>query len=242
MTLLVGVLLPADTTANRPAAASVGEGTLFPSTDDLIVYQQVGGSWVTWADYSGVSPGGTIGQTKLVYRYTVTGSDKASIDTGVDTPDAGDNVWTGGDLLEVFMYLRTDEAAGQSGFSVVLNNDTSSIYDQARMSVLNVTVSGAPALSQAAWLLATCGASDTANVFGAATLTIPNYAGTVGFKNAWCVVGAPDHGTAGNAQLNTYGLNYGSTAALTRLKILPTTGGKKFTVGSQLLIYKRLSS
>ncbi len=42
------------------------------------------------------------GMPVLVYRYTVTGSDKASIDTGVDTADAGSNDWTNGDLLEIW--------------------------------------------------------------------------------------------------------------------------------------------
>ncbi len=55
-----------------------------------------------------------LGMSSLVYRYTVTGSDKASIDTGVDTADAGSNDWTNGDLLEVFLYSRTDEATSST--------------------------------------------------------------------------------------------------------------------------------
>lgn len=55
-----GILLPADTTSNRPAAADVVNGTLFPSTDDLIIYQSDGVSaWTAWATITGtpLNPG-----------------------------------------------------------------------------------------------------------------------------------------------------------------------------------------
>lgn len=49
-----GILLPADVTASRPAAADVANGTLFPSTDDLIIYQSDGVSaWTAWATITG---------------------------------------------------------------------------------------------------------------------------------------------------------------------------------------------
>src|SRR5262245_2995315 len=52
--------------------------------------------------FTGTQPGGTtLGGSSLIYRLTVAGADKASIDTGVDAPDAGSNDWTNGDLLEV---------------------------------------------------------------------------------------------------------------------------------------------
>lgn len=64
-------LLAADTTANRPAANAVPEGALFPSTDDLIVYQSDGVSnWDVWADFSATG-GGSIDeqQVALLAQY-----------------------------------------------------------------------------------------------------------------------------------------------------------------------------
>lgn len=185
-----------------------------------------------------VSP---IGVPVLVYRYTVTGSDKASIDTGVDTPDAGSNDWTNGDLLEVFFYTKTDDAlSGGVNFDCVLNNDASGIYDEEQFFAGNTTLGGATARNRAGWALLSVGGT-TASVFASGQLTIPNYAGTVGYKAGIYSAGIGD-AMAANNRADLYGLTYRSTSAVTRLKIAPTTSGKKFKVGSQLLIYKRLAS
>ncbi len=182
-----------------------------------------------------------LGANELIYRYTVTGSDKASIDTGVDTADAGSNVWTNGDLLEVFLYLRTDESAAFSQVDLTLNNDTSSIYDSIELDNANTTVGGGPHIGVANWFFGVTGASALSNLFASWMLRIPNYGGTVGHKSGRIEGGFADS-TAANARNDTWTLNYRSTSAVTRLKIVPDTAGKKFKVGSQLLIYKRLAS
>ncbi len=183
-----------------------------------------------------------LGGTSLVYRYTVTGSDKASIDTGVDTADAGSNDWTGGDLLEVYIYSRTDESVPVSQIDITLNNDTSGHYDQRRIQDPGTgTVSGATSIGAANWFPVTAGASATASVFGYLSLMIPNYAGTVGFKPGRIEGGVPDQ-TAGNMYWQSWNVGFRSTSAITRLKVVPDTSAKKLKVGSQLLIYKRLAS
>lgn len=184
----------------------------------------------------------TLGRSALVYRYTVAGSDKASIDTGVDTADAGDNDWTGGDLLECYLYSRTDEAVPVSQLNLTFNNDGGGNYDRRRVQDPGSNaVAGAAAVAQANIFFNTCGASDSANYFGYARFFIPNYAGTTGYKAAMIDAGTPD-ATGSNIYLQLFAAAYRSTSAITRLKVIPNTAGKKLKVGTQLLIYKRLSS
>lgn len=181
------------------------------------------------------------GMSQLVYRYTVAGSDKASIDTGVDTPDAGSNVWTNGDLLEIYMLIRTDEAVTSSTTNVTLNNDGGANYDSQRVTGNNVTASAANALAGTSWQFGLDGASSAANYFSMLSLTIPAYAATVAYKRG-AMQETKGDSTAANDVTGQRTLTYRSTGAITRLAIAPNTAGKKLKVGSQLLIYKRLAS
>lgn len=185
--------------------------------------------------------GAGVGATSLVYRYTVAGADKASIDTGVDTPDAGSNDWTSGDLLEVWFYGRTDEAATIVIAAMTFNNDTSAIYERVYITMTNATVAGANELTNSAVRLNCAGASAAASVFSMSRITIPNYTGTTGFKVLDFTDGIPDTSAASTRVIYGSG-GYRSASAITRLAITPETALKKFKVGSQLLIYKRLRS
>ncbi len=180
------------------------------------------------------SPGA--GASSLVYRYTVTGSDKASIDTGADTPDAGSNDWTNGDLLEIFLYARSDESVTSSQMQFIFNNDTTSIYDVTRLTGQNGGVSSASFASLGRFLADVPGASATASIFGSVAMVFPNYAGTVGFKVGSLQQSLPEPSTSA--------MEYQSFAAsaISRFKVIPNVALKKLKVGSQLLIYKRLAS
>lgn len=180
---------------------------------------------------------GYLGGLELVYKYTVTGSDKASVDTGVDTADAGTNDFTNGDVLEIFVYSRTDEAVTSSVLKLVINNDTAANYDRQSFSASGASVSGSQNLGEGAVLLVTSGASSAANYFGHAQLAIPNYAGTVGYKEFTALYGNATG--SGVAQSQAAAFAYKSTSAITRISIIPNTAAKKLKVGSQLLIYKR---
>ncbi len=184
----------------------------------------------------------TAGLTQLVYRYTVTGSDKASIDTGSDTPDAGSNVWTNGDLLEIFVAARTDDAVNAALiYTMTLNNDTSSIYDIMRLQGSNATASATNILAQPGWNdLVAHGTSGQSGVAGVTQMVIPAFSGTSFNKQATCVTGITDS-TAANNFLRNLALGYRSTSAITRVAIT-AAGTTKFKVGTQLLIYKRLAS
>lgn len=193
---------------------------------------------VKWAA-AATTPAG-IGSSALVYRYTVTGADKASIDTGVDTADAGSNDWTNGDLLEVFVISRTDIASALDSVVFNFNNDTGANYDRQHIQGNNTTTSAAAVTSSTGLTINTHGSGGTAGYAGTANLAIPNYAGTT-FNKIGYLAGVRIDGSAANAQSIQYVVGWRNTAAITRLAVAGI-GGQKLKVGSQLLIYKRLAS
>jgi hypothetical protein len=191
--------------------------------------------------FTGSQPGGTtIGGTSLIYRYTVSGADKASIDTGVDTPNAGSNDWTNGDLLEVYMTIRTDNATASISVDVTLNNDTGNNYIKQLISGSGSTVSASYPAVTAAWAMRTNGNGTAANYAGQTHIVIPDYAGTTWNKSGMFRTGSIDSG-AGGTGLDDGLCDYLSTSAVTRLKVAGG-GAAKLKVGSQLLIYKRVAS
>ncbi len=186
-----------------------------------------------------------IGTPLLIYRYTVTGSDKASIDTGADAADAGSNDWTNCDLLEIIVYARTDEATAASNVAFTFNNDTGSVYDYTWSRVTGTSSAFANAAASANFVTQFPGTTvANTSVPGVAELKVPNPTGTVlnkGFSGTW---GFGNPGDTTNMVVATIAGVYrpSTPAALTRLKITPLTGAKKLKIGSQLLIYKRLAS
>lgn len=229
MTLL-STVIGRGTHASRPAAGTAGE--IYYETDTFLFFRDNGSSW------DSILPPGT---PVLIYRYTVTGSVKASIDTGVDTANAGSNDWTNGDLLEVYLYARTDEAVVTSSVNLTLNNDTGANYSRQFMAGNNSSSSIGAAASQSNINMQISGASHAANFFSATRIVIPNFTGTVGDKTFEIYNGNPDT-TNANQTVYTWAATWASTSAVTRLAIAPATGGKNFAVGTQLLIYKRLAS
>ncbi len=184
--------------------------------------------------------GKAVSVVELIYRYTVVGSDKASIDTGADTPDAGSNDWTSGDLLELYLYSRTDEAVLTSIVYLKFNNSSTNIYDRQFVVGNNVTTNSSPNIGTAGVEWNVDGASQAANYFSHSSAYVPNFTGTVGYK----AIGSQS-GTAASAAANGQVFNgshvYRDTAAITRAAISIATAGKKFKVGTQFLIYKRRS-
>ncbi len=183
------------------------------------------------------------GAPVLLYDYEVTGSDKASIDTGVDTPSAGvagTAAFPALRTLEVWLYVRTDETVLQSQVNVNLNNDGSSIYDAMRVSGTDSSAPGsAPNAGIATWAFLVSGASVQANAFGVVRLTMPNYAGTVGYKTAESLTATLLDSTSANNNIAIRGNLYRSTSAVNRLAVTPNVAGKKLKVGTRLLIYAR---
>ncbi len=181
-----------------------------------------------------------IGHPVLVYRYTVTGSVKASIDTGVDTAAAGSNDWTNGDVLEVYILVRTDDAGAFVNLALNVNNDTNAIYDLQVLQGNNATPSATAVLAGTKWLAGVHGDGGSASYASACHLVIPDYAGTT-FNKTGTLTAATSDATAANNEMQVLGYGWRSTAAITRLKIAPNSGAN-LKIGTQLLIYKRLAS
>ncbi len=181
-----------------------------------------------------------IGVPVLVYRYTVTGSDKASIDTGADTADAGSNDWTNGDLLEVWLLARTDDAGAFHDIDMTLNNDGSSIYDSEAVQAVGGSTGTGSNVALAAWPIQVHGSGGSASYPAAVRLVFPGFTATTFWKTAEGT-GGPIDATSGNQIARAYSFGYRSTSAITRLKVAGQSTAK-LKVGSKLLIYKRLAS
>jgi len=188
---------------------------------------------------SGTTPG-TGSVLQLVYRYTVAGSDKASIDTGVDTPDAGSNDFTNGDLLEIYLNARTDSGSSPAQVLYTFNNDTGSNYDLEALSAQGGTTSSTGLTAQTSVPMYVAGSGGGASYSGTNRIAIPNYRGTTFFKSGFLDGGAADS-TAGNEVAAFRAFGWRNTAAISRVKVVGN-GTDKLKVGSQLLIYKVLAS
>ncbi len=183
-----------------------------------------------------------LGIPELIYRYTVVGADKLSIDTGVDTPDAGSNDWTNGDVLEAFFYLKTDEASIFSTINLILNNDSSALYNVGALFGQGTAAGWAKTAGASSLQFAALGASSgSASEFGSIELKCSNYMSIIGYK-AGTIYESNAISSAADMQMEVRPWEYKSGTALSRLKIIPNTSGKKFKIGSQLLIYKRRAS
>lgn len=197
------------------------------------------GSGVIRVDSTGGSPVVRAGASELIYKYTVAGVDKASIDTGADTASAGTLDWTNGDVLEVFMLIRTDDAAARAVVDVTVNNDSSAIYDLGRLRLDNSTVTGVPVLADTRWQLTVHGAGGSTGYASPVELRLDGYAATTFWKAGVGAWPTPDE-TAATTDLKIGWVGYRSTTAITRFKVAGQ-GAAKLKVGSQLLIYKRKS-
>lgn len=179
------------------------------------------------------------GFPELIYRYTVSGSAKAGIDTGSDAAQAGSNDWANGDLLEILILARTDQAITRSSLLMQLNGDTSSIYDQEQLRGLDTSVASAGAVAAAQWSLEVPGSSAAANyaAFLRGSLfayTSPTFYKTAEFRGGY------NHTSAASNFWSAWACSYRSTSAVTRIKIFGGSSSN-FAVGSQLLVYKRLA-
>lgn len=182
----------------------------------------------------GAGGGGGGASTKL-YDFTVTGADKASIDTNVDGTTVAN--FSGFDILEVFIIVRTDDAGASPTVDITLNNDNTAIYDTTRVRNANATVSGGTPLAQTTWQLIAHGSGGSGGYAAVASLRMPGYAGTTFWKVADMSIGTVD-ATATNDFVEVRALGYQSTAAITRFKIA-AQGAAKLKVGSRVMVYGR---
>lgn len=216
--------------------ATVAGDTLYASSVNVLAALAKGTATQALGT-DGSVPSWFTGASRRLYDYEVTGTDKASIDTAVDGTTVAN--FAGYTILEMLLYLRTDEAATTSEFYVTVNNDTAGSYDWVVAYSAGSSAAGSEGQAGAnGWDFSTAGASAAAGVCGVHRFSFPNYAGTVLDK-----AGEMTGGVAAQTSLQgiaaTYALHYRSTSAITRLKIIPKTAAKKFKVGSRMSVYAR---
>jgi hypothetical protein len=151
---------------------------------------------------------------------------------GIDTGAAG--IASGSRLLLVAIVARTDEVIVHSQVNVTFNNDGSAIYDRGFGQFANVTASANNNLADTRLQMPVPGASQAAGVYSTTLLVIPAYTDTTAQKS-----GLAFTSSMGTAAANTlavlYGINYRSTAAISRMKILHG-GGTVLKAGTRLTI------
>lgn len=185
----------------------------------------------------------SLGSTQLIYRFTITGSDATTIDTGVNTPDKGSNDWTNGDLLEILITARTDGAGQISAvLGLTFNNDSGANYDLEVASAQNVTAAATVSNAGSSFgaLIFVHGSGGASTYPGAVRIVVPDFAGTTFFKTGLIEAGANDPTASQNIWRGGV-FGWRSTSAITRFAV-SATGGEKLKVGSQLLVYKRVAS
>jgi hypothetical protein len=238
-----------DTGAANPGVAA---DTIWDAKGDIVVATaaDTAAKLAVGADYSGLVaeaaqasglrwvPGASV----LLYDYTVAGADKASIDTGVDTPNAGiagtsafGAAWR---VLQIYFIGRSDDTA--SAFITldwILNNDTSSIYDLQNLEGFNATAAASQTKAQASWGIYTHGTVGSASYPSVTKMEIPGYAGSTFYKVAKVIHGGADD-TNTNMATDVFTLGYRSASPITRLKIASRTT-KKLKIGSRLMIYAK---
>lgn len=155
----------------------------------------------------------------------------ATIDTGASgiAPTANH--------LMIVLYLRSNAAATNDNLGLRFNNDSGANYYQSEVDSGNSSTPGASGQASATsmHLVVVPAASAPANAFSPFSIFVPNYLGTVGSKSATISGGFQvSHGVTGT-QSNQQAGWWDSTAAITRVQIVATTG--QFIAGCRMTIY-----
>jgi hypothetical protein len=172
------------------------------------------------------SQGGGSGGGILLFDSTL-GASAASIDTGAGGIAASAN------LMLVTIIARTDEAAVSSVIDVVVNNDSSAIYDLVQTRTTNATVTGGNAPGLTRWQILAAGNSNDAGVFAQYHFAFGNYRSTTAHKFASGGGGLAAL-TAANNLDQWMALRYRSTTAISRLAV--SRAGGNLLADSRLLI------
>lgn len=177
------------------------------------------------------------GQPELIYHYETTGA-KASIDTGVDTRQAGTDDWTNGYLLRIDINVRSTRAAGNTTDAVIItfNNDTSAKYTSERVSASNATFNGT-AVALGANFNPVCPTEDIpGSYFGHVLVEVPNFAKN-GIGKGVTMTNFGSSTAAGSVFGGITTGSYGGTSPITRVKIA-ISAGPNFSTGTSISITK----
>jgi Concanavalin A-like lectin/glucanases superfamily len=180
--------------------------------------QTLGVKWATPA-----AGGGTL---KLF--DSLLAADAASIDTG-----AG-GIAGGYAALDILLYCRGTQASIAAQMYLRVNNDSATNYIWQRVRGLGSAAAAVDNTSDTGFNFTGPGANNGANIFGIFRFTIPNYAGTTGFKGATWSGGYEDT-TAGQGGVTLHAGHWKNTAAITRVAVFPASAN--LLAGSRLTIW-----
>ena len=138
----------------------------------------------------------------------------------------------------VLRFVLRQTAAGVSNRQLHLrfNNDSSSIYDTQQLVGNNSSASAAAFSAASVAILGyTPAATATANYASAGVIEIPGYALTTFFKHGTCQTGQDTNGAAANFRSDATSFVWRSTAAITRIDLLPQSDN--FLAGSAVYLY-----
>jgi len=186
-----------------------------------------------------------VGEVRLIYDYTITGADKASINTAVDGAYAG-SFPTDLNYLEVFLTGRTDHNPGApfvvpDNVDFQFNGDTGANYNRVFVaSSVGGTPNQGQTVSATFFTGVLAGSPAAANFSGLCRLFIPNYNGSTFYKicefTAWALdnVSATSH-----YQIGLEAATWASTSAVQSIQTFPEAVGAKYKVGTRLTIWGR---
>lgn len=217
-----------DTAANWTSAnptLAAGEPGFETDTRQL----KIGDGATAWTALSYIAGPTTIfGNLVSLYDNTLTGT-AANIDTGANGVGQGSK-----HLLIVWLAQNTGGGVFDSwGFR--FNNDSGGNYDRMTLRGANVTASAVNVLGGTVFSVQAAGAGAAATTFAAGFMLIPSYSVTTSGDKQGVVLNSQTEGTAANCRVEAHGLQWRSTAAITRVTAIPATGN--CNTGSRLSIY-----
>lgn len=222
---------PTGPTTNVDVATSGVTAATYGDSTHVAQFHVGADGRVTSASSVAISGSSGAGGLIVLYDSGYLGVDTASFDTGAN------GVASGHFCLVIIGYLRSTASVTADNVLMVINNDTSALYNASRLQNLGTTVSGISLAAQTSALVGDCpGATATASLFGSMRGHMPAYDGISNFK-AGNFESNVAQGPTGSSIINLNAITYQSTTAISRIKLLPGTGGASWKAGSRLIVY-----
>jgi hypothetical protein len=172
-----------------------------------------------------------------LYDFTVT-VPQPGIDTAVDGTGAGP-LPTTYELLELSLFVRTDDAAAQSELLMTVNGDSSFDYDERELFAFSAFTIGTDNFqADTFWIVGIAGSAANTGYPSLIRMNFPNY-GTAGQRKiASGTISTPGETAANNIiAMESYG--WRGTDPIDRFACVCQAGGVNLLAGSRLTIWAR---